>query len=170
MSAEDLDLLLLEAEIQDDPEELDTLTDEEAQSVRHVVNGTKSAIAASPENRDKSEALATIPTAEISQQTGIALENVEGMIDAIWQIEQAHILTEETKREQYRQATRLKAKSDILKQELTAKINRLNSIASFDPYAILGTNPEQERDDLNAMTANALDLANSILQGGKLSA
>ncbi|MDJ1169683.1 hypothetical protein PMG71_09615 [Roseofilum sp. BLCC_M154] len=170
MTTEDLDLLLLESEIQSDPELTDTISNEEAKTVRHVVNGTKKAIAASPEKREKSQALARVPISEIATKTGISEENINGMIDAIWQIQLASIAEEETKLEQFRNAARLATKSDQLKQELTAKINRLNSIAQFNPYDILGKDPQQEQQDLNELTANALSLADTILQGGKLSA
>jgi len=171
MELEDLNYLLLESEIQPDPELTEDISETDADKLRAIALGTRQAIASSPsENRDKSQALARVPISEIAQTTGISEENINGMVDAIWQIELAAIHEQETKLEQFRNAARLATKSDQLKQELAAKINRLNSIAQFNPYDILGTNPEQDKEDLNELTANALDLANSILEGGKLTA
>jgi len=171
MSAEDLDLLLLESEIQPDPEEETTITETDANKLRAIANPTKQAIGTSnPKTVDKSQALARVPISEIAQTTGISEENINGMIDAIWQLELASIAEEERKLEEYRNAARLASKTDILKRELTAKINRLNQISQFNPYDTLGTNPEQERHDLNDLTADALALADSILEEGKQAA
>jgi len=171
MSAEDLDLLLLESEIQPDPEEETTITETDANKLRAIANPTKQAIGTSnPKTVDKSQALARVPISEIAQTTGISEENINGMIDAIWQLELASIAEEERKLEEYRNAARLASKTDILKRELTAKINRLNQISQFNPYDTLGTNPKQERHDLNDLAADALALAESILEGGKLPA
>lgn len=166
-TTDDLNYLLLEAGLDENPEDQDTISNEDADKLRAIADPTKKAIASSPENRDKAQALARVPVAEIAQTTGISEENINGMIDAIWQLELAAIAEEEAKLEQFRQSTRLATKSDALKRELTAKINRLNTIAQFNPYDILGTNPEQDREDLNELTASALTLANSILEGGK---
>jgi hypothetical protein len=158
---------LLEAGLDENPEDQDTISNEDADKLRAIANPTRQAITSASE---KSEALARVPVDEIAQTTGISEENINGMVDAIWQIELASIAEQEQKLEQFRNAARLAAKSDQLKQELTARIDRLNTIAQFNPYDILGVNPEQEKEDLNELTANALDLANSILEGGKQAA
>jgi len=168
---DDINYLLLESGLDENPEDQDTITETDADKLRAIANPTKQAIGTSnPKTVDKSQALARVPISEIAQTTGISEENINGMIDAIWQLELAAIAEQEAKLEPFRNAARLATKSDQLKQELTAKINRLNSIAQFNPYDILGTNPEQDKEDLNELTANALTLANSILEGGKLPA
>ena len=167
-TVDDINYLLLESGIDDNPENSETITSNDADRLRSVVSGTKKAIASTPSTEGKTQALARVPVSEIALKTGIAEDNINGMIDAIWQLELAAIAEEERKLEEYRNAARLASKSDILKRELTAKINRLNAVSGFNPYDILGTDPEQGKEDLNNLTADALALAESILGEGKL--
>lgn len=167
---DDINYLLLESGINDNPEDSTTITEADAEKLRLIANPTRQAIASNPNAEGKTQALARVPVAEIAARTGISEANINGMIDVIWQLELASIAEEERKLEEYRNAARLASKTDILKRELTAKINRLNAISGFNPYDILGTDPEQEQRNLNELTADALALAGSILEGGKQAA
>lgn len=166
-TVEDINYLILESGLDDNPESTTFISEDDAAKIRAIANPTKQAIGNVANPADKSQALARVPIAEIATKTGISEANITGMIDVIWQLELAAIAEEERKLEEYRHAVKLASKTDILQRELTAKINHLNKIAGFNPYDILGVDPDNKRDELATLTADALTLANAILAKGK---
>jgi len=163
LTVDEVNYLLLDAGLQDDPESSEALSTEEFEQLQTIIAGTQPAIATS----DNCEsALAQIPVADIAQQTGLQQENIEGMVTAIWEIQTTRIIVEAQKLQELEESARLDAQARALERKLTTEIKQLQRAIAYDPLETLGLNngksPESEKARLAEKTAQALAVCTEI--------
>lgn len=157
VTIDDINFLLLESGLDENPESFGTISEEDATKLREIANSTRKTMPPTP--KERSTALAEIPVAEIALQTGIQMQNIYGMIDAIWEIEQTRIKLEAHKLEQLRHSAQLEARGQIVESELTHQIARLQKVIAYDPIT---SDPAKKQQELRKKTADILATCRSI--------